>query len=146
MEMSIKEAQDQLVSNMRQWQKIENAAVVQTAKIMKETDNPLIRLVMEIIQRDSNMHHRVQRIIADSLEKEALNVGVDELEKVWDSIEKHIEIEKQTIKMATDSLAAFEGGKSDLVQRYLLSYLLEDEKKHDKLLADLELIKKGMYP
>ena len=33
-----------------------------------------------------------------------------------------------------------------MVQQYLLNYLLEDEKKHDKLLDDLELIKKKMYP
>ena len=144
--MSLKEAQEKLTSNMRSWQKIENAAVVQTAKIMKETDNPLIRLVMEIIQRDSNMHHRVQRIIADSLETAPINIGVDDLEKVWDSIEEHIKIEKQTIKMAEECLEGFEGSKASMVQRYLLSYLLEDEQKHDKLLADLALIKKGMYP
>ena len=29
---------------------------------------------------------------------------------------------------------------------YLLTWLLEDEKKHDKLLADLSLIKRAMYP
>ena len=33
-----------------------------------------------------------------------------------------------------------------LVQEYLLNYLLVDEKKHDSLLAQLEAVKKGMYP
>jgi hypothetical protein len=33
-----------------------------------------------------------------------------------------------------------------LVQRYLLEYLLADEKKHDQLLEKLEAIKKDMYP
>ena len=32
------------------------------------------------------------------------------------------------------------------MQKYLISYLLEDEKKHDKLLEDLKLIKNDMYP
>lgn len=143
--MSVKEAQDKLVANMEKWQKVENASIAQAARVMEQTDNPLIRLVMEVIQRDSNMHHRVQQIIINSLERSPLNVGVDDLEKVWDAIEDHIEVEKKTIQLATECLDSF-SGKQNLVQRYLLSYLLEDERKHDKLLADLALIKKGMYP
>jgi hypothetical protein len=30
--------------------------------------------------------------------------------------------------------------------KYLLEYLLTDERKHDKLLEEMEKIKKGMYP
>ena len=37
------------------------------------------------------------------------------------------------------------GKRKMVVQEYLLSYLLEDEKKHDHLLEALENIKKGMY-
>jgi len=33
-----------------------------------------------------------------------------------------------------------------VVQEYLLQYLLTDENKHNKILDDLETIKKGMYP
>ena len=33
-----------------------------------------------------------------------------------------------------------------LVQAYLLEYLLEDERKHNKLLERLVDIQKGMYP
>lgn len=143
--MSTKEKLEQLASKMRQWQKIENAAVSQTAKIMDETEHPLIRLVAEIIQRDSNAHHRVQQTIIDSLEKENVNVLYEDLEKVWDSIAKHILIEKKTIELARESLEALEGTRFP-VQQYLVSYLLRDEEKHDRLLSDLELIKKRMYP
>jgi len=143
--MNSKEAQEKLVENMKKWQKVENAAVNQTAKVMGETDNPLIRLVMEVIQRDSNVHYHVQQVIIDSLERAPLNVGVEDLQKVWSSMERHLEIEQQTIELAKESLASFKG-KANLVQRYLLSYLLADEQKHEKLLTDLELIKKGMYP
>ena len=132
-------------NNMRKWKKIENAAVAQTAKIMEDSEHPLIRLVAEIIQRDSNLHHRVQQAVIDSIERESINVFYDDLEKVWDSIAKHIQIEKKTIGLARESLAALEGTKNP-VQQYLISYLLHDEEKHDKLLSDLELIKKRMYP
>ena len=33
-----------------------------------------------------------------------------------------------------------------LVQEYLLKYLAEDEKKHNRMLAGLKKIKDGMYP
>jgi hypothetical protein len=112
---------------------------------MEDTDNPLIRLVMEVIQRDSNMHHRVQQMIIDSTEQSVVHINVDDLVNVWDAIEKHLDIEKKTISLAEEAMAALKGTKYPL-QKYLISYLLEDEKKHEKLLEDLALIKKDMYP
>lgn len=143
--MSTKEKLEAVVETMGRWQKLENATVAQTAKIMGETDNPLIRLTMEIIQRDSNLHYRVQQLIIDSITREQINVPVDELSRIWTSIEKHIEMERKTIELASQSLEAL-GGTKNVVQQYLLSYLMEDEKKHDKMLSALELIKKHMYP
>jgi hypothetical protein len=143
--MSTKEKQEALVETVKRWQKLEDAAVTQTSRILEETDHKLIRAVAEIIQRDSQMHRRVQQLVIDSLEKEAVPVLIDQLEKVWDSIDTHIQIEKKTIEMADESLKAIEGTKN-VVQIYLLNYLLEDEKKHDKLLSDLDLIKKKMFP
>ena len=143
--MSTKETQDQIVKNMRKWQKIENAAVRSTSSVMEKTENPVLRLIMEVIQRDSNMHHRVQGVIADSLETTPLTLTPDEIVAVWDLIEKHAEIEKATIDLATSSLEACKGKKGLTVQSYLLKYLLADEQKHDALLDNLEAIKKDLY-
>jgi len=57
-------------------------------------------------------------------------------------IEEHDEIEKETIRLARE---AMDETTSSLV-KYLLEYLLTDEKKHDMLLSEMEKIKKGMYP
>ena len=143
--MSTKEKQDQLVADMKKWQTLENNAVAQTAQIMTKAEHPLIRLVMEIIQRDSNMHHRVQQMIIDCFEKGLVEITADSLVYVWDSIEDHIKIEKKTIDMAKKGLKALEGTSKTVMQQYLLSYLLTDEEKHDKMLADLALIKQGMF-
>ena len=142
--MSTKEQQEILVEKMGQWQKLETAAVSQTATIMSKATHPLIRLVAEIIQRDSQMHYRVQQAIIDSLTT-SVHVPVEQLAEIWDTIEEHIKIEKRTIEMAEAGLAALKGTHS-VVAQYLLSYLLADEQKHDQLLADLERIKKKMYP
>jgi hypothetical protein len=140
-----KEQQENLVARMKQWQKLETAAVAQTARIIEMTEHPLIRLVAEIIQRDSQMHHRAQQFVIDSLEKASIPVPVEQLTEIWDAIEEHIRIERRTIETAKESLALLKGSSS-VLQQYVLSYLLADEQKHDKLLADLELIKRKMYP
>ncbi len=144
--MSVKETQEMIAQNMKKWQKIENASSASTGKVIEKTDNPIVRLVMEIIQRDSQMHYRVQEMIVDSLEVKAITLAPEELADVWEMIEKHIELEKETVKLAQESLNAIEGKKGMLVQKYLIEYLLKDEEKHNEILANLEAVKKGMYP
>lgn len=70
--MSTKELQQEIVSTMKRWQKIEYSALASTGQIIEKTDNPVVRLVMEIIQRDSQMHYRIQEWIADSPSSRAL--------------------------------------------------------------------------
>ena len=143
--MKTKELQEKVVQSMKNWQKIEDASVENTGNIMKNTDNPIVQLVMEIIQHDSKMHHRVQQFIADSFEKQALSLTPEEMGGVWDMIEKHLQIEKRMVEHVEESLAALKGKKM-LVQEYLLNYLLDDERKHDKLLDNFAKIKSGLYP
>jgi hypothetical protein len=141
--MSTKEIQQQIVANMKKWQKIEDATVATTGMIIEKTDNPVVHLIMEIIQRDSQMHYRLQEWIADSLESKTVTLTYEELDKIWSLIERHIELEKKTVVMAQQSLEAIKGKKM-VIQEYFLNYLAEDEKKHNNLLAHLEGIKKGM--
>ena len=143
--MSTKETQEKIIDNMHRWQKIENASVASTGEVINKTDNPIIRLVMEIIQRDSQMHFRVQDLIAESLSTKTISLSPDELLKVWDLIEKHIKLEEKTVELAMEAKKALEGKKM-VVQEYLIDYLLIDEEKHNKILETLETIKKGMYP
>ncbi len=128
--MSTKEIQQEIVSIMKRWQKIEYASLASTGQIIEKTDNPVVRLVMEIIQRDSQMHYRIQEWIADSLEFKTVSLSPDELSKVWALIESHIELERKTLEMAQQSLEALKG-KRMVIQEYLLQYLQEDEEKHN---------------
>ena len=143
--MTTKQMQQELVENMKKWQKIEDASVSSTAQIMEKTSNPLVHLVMEIIQRDSLVHRRVQEFIADSIDKKAVSLTSDELVQVWEMVEKHIEIEKKTVEYAEQAIASLKDQQGMIVQEYLLNYLLTDEKKHNDLLSRLDEIKKGIY-
>ncbi len=137
-----KEANEKLIEILRNWQKLEDTAVQSTTEIIKSTDNPLIQIVMEIIRQDSVMHRRVQQLIIDNFEKQAFYMNVEELSEFWDKIEQHDEMEKKVIKLATE---AKEKSNSAIV-RYLIDYLLVDERKHDNLLEQISEIKNKMYP
>jgi hypothetical protein len=143
---SLKQVQEDLIANMRAWRKIENASVASTGRVIEKTGNAIVRLVMEIIQRDSQMHYRVQEWITDSLEGKAVSLAPEEIGEVWGMIEEHIKLERRTVELAQDSLKLIGKSKGMLVQAYLLEYLLEDEKKHNVLLERLEAIQRGMYP
>ena len=143
--MKSKVAQEELVANMRKWQKIEDASVTSTSQVIKKTQNPLVRMIMEIILRDSQMHYRVQEFIADSIERKAITMTTEELADVWKMIERHIDLEKKTLKIARKSIKSLKGQQGMVVQEYLLNYLLEDEKKHNDLLSRLDAIKRGVY-
>ena len=138
----VAENPEELTSILKTWQGLETATIAHTTDIMERTKNPLIRLVMEIIRRDSEMHHRVQQVLLDSLEKQAFSLSPEELGDIWEMVEQHAEMEKATIELA-------EKARSNcrlFAQRHLLTYLIEDEKKHDRLLSQLEDFKRNIYP
>ena len=132
----------ELADILRQWQVVEDGAIAHTTLIMEKTTNPLIRLVMEIIRHDSVMHRKVQQVMIDGLEKEAFSLTPEELGEIWGLVERHAELEKETLALA-------ERARRNcrlFVHRHLLTYLIEDEQKHDRLLAQLEDFKRGIYP
>jgi cobalamin biosynthesis Mg chelatase CobN len=142
--MSTKAKQEKLVDILRAWQHVESRSVSQTADIIDRTRNPVIRMVMEIIQRDSSMHHRVQQFIIDSFESQAITLTADDLAQVWSAIEAHIESERKTGELVSAAQGALAGSRN-VVQELLLGYLANDEKKHDLLLDGLDKVKRGMY-
>lgn len=143
--MTTKELHESIVSTMKTWQKVEDVSVSSTGQVIEKTSNPVIRMIMEIIQHDSQRHYRVQQMIIDTFEREAVTLQPEELAEIWEMIERHIEIEKRTVELASQALEAIKNRKL-VVQEYLIHYLLDDEEKHNKMLTSLSMIKKGMYP
>jgi len=142
MQQKAAESVEELKVTLRQWQDLEDRTIEQTAAIAHKTQNPLIKLIMEIIRQDSAMHRRVQQVMLDGLEKEAFTLTPEELADVWDLIEQHAEMERQTIALAEKARR----NCRLFVHRHLLTYLIEDEQKHDRLLSQLEDFKRGIYP
>ncbi len=137
-----KELNENLVKTLKKWQKIEDESVKSTSAIIAKTKNPIVRQIMEIIKQDSAMHKKVQQVIIDSFEKEAINLDPEELSDIWEMVENHIELEKETIRLAEESRK----NSNSFIVRYLLGYLMTDEQKHNDILQQMEDIKRGMYP
>jgi hypothetical protein len=137
-----KELNEKLVATLKKWQKVEDASVKSTTEIIGKTKNPVVKQIMEIIKQDSAMHKKVQQLIIDSFEKEAIQLQPEELGDVWSLVENHIELEKETVRLAEESRK----NSNSFIVRYLLGYLMTDEQKHNEILAQMEDVKKGMYP
>ncbi len=131
-----------LLETLAEWQQIEKDTIVLTARIAKKSDNVLLQTLMKIIQQDSRMHYKVQKVIIDSLTEKAISLRPEELGDMWEMVEKHAELERETIRKAEQALE----NCRLFPQRQLLMYLLEDEKKHDKLLTQLANFKRKIYP
>ena len=140
--MSTKELQEEIVANMKAWQKVENDSVEMAARVSQKTDNPIVRQVMAIIMQDSSTHHHVQQLIVDSLQGGTVTLQPEELGSVWGLIEEHIALERKTIEYAKAALGALKNTKM-VVQQYLLEYLLIDEEKHNKIMDNLEAVPKA---
>lgn len=136
------ERDERLISTLRRWQQIERESIEGAGVVMEKTKNPVVRLLMEMVRNDSVQHHRVQQFVIDSLTDTALTLTPDDVAAVWDEIVAHEGREAETIELAK---AAKEECRY-FVQRELLDYVLADEKKHEKLFAHLEQLKKRLYP
>ena len=142
---TMKEQHEKMVRTLKRWQKVEDRSASSASKVVEKTDNALLRQVMEIIRADSMRHRQVQQFVIDCFEKQAPSLTPEELADVWSEIEEHIDLEKKMIESVKQALVGV-SGKKLVVQEYLLRYLLADEEKHDKMLGDLDQIKRGMYP
>jgi hypothetical protein len=131
---------ENMVNVLRKWQGLERKAMDDCALIIEETKNPLVRMIMSIIRHDSLMHHRVQQFLIDSVTEADVPVSREDIAKIWEKIEEHDKLEKKTIALATE----LKEQAWSPVHKQLLGYLLEDERKHDSLIGQLEEVKKGM--
>lgn len=130
----------QMVEVLRRWQGLERETMSATAEILEQAQNPLIRIIMEIILHDSHMHHRVQQFLIQSLTEKDVAVSREEVAEIWEKIEAHDEMERKTIALATE----LKNKAWSPVHKQLLGYLLTDEAKHDSLLVQLNEMKKDM--
>jgi len=135
-----KQRTEEAVELLRSWQGLEREAIETTAEIMEQTDNLLIRQVMEIIRNDSVQHHRVQQFVIDIMTKTPVRLSPEDMAAVWGRLQEHDELERRTIALAKE----LKEKTTDPVVGLLLEYLIIDEQKHDHILNQLEAVKRHL--
>jgi rubrerythrin len=139
-ETSGPERVEKMAKVLENWQKLERKAMDDAAAIIEESENALVRMIMSIIRHDSLLHHRVQQFLLESITEADVPLTRDDLADIWDKIEQHDRLEQKTIAMAEE----LRDQAWSPVHKQLLNYLLEDEKKHDRLLDQLREVRVGM--
>ncbi len=143
--MTVKQVQEKLIATLKRWQKIEDESVLATAEVISQTDSPILRTVMEVIQRDSQNHRWVQGLLIQGHEKKGFRLTLEELAEMSKMVERHVAVEKRMMEAVNEALEMI-NGKSLVIHEYFLRDLEADEKKHMAMLEGLEQIKKRMHP
>jgi hypothetical protein len=135
---------DELAAILKSWQMAETAAIERATEVIERTGHPVIRLAMEIIRRDSEMHRRVQQAILDGPERQAFTE--EELREIWNLVEQQSAAEKRRLEFARQAAGACRTDLERMPLTYLLlTYVVEDEKKRARLLGHLENFQHNQY-
>lgn len=126
---------------IKKWQEVEDQTIASSEDIIHATDNLLVKTIASIIMADSAKHKQVLDLMNDTLEG-TVTLQPEELADLSELLRNHLHIERESIRMAQDQY----DNSRNFVIRHLLTYLLEDEKKHAKLMQQLNDFKKKLYP
>ncbi|MFZ0930524.1 MAG: hypothetical protein WAN11_18100 [Syntrophobacteraceae bacterium] len=141
----MKEQHEQIASMMKDWKLLEKRSAESIDKVKAKCANPLICLMMDIIENDAVVHERLQELIVSSLQKQQITLSLDEVGEVIGLIREHTRIKGEMIQK-TESMLAQLKDKSLRIQEFLLKTIIADEKKHKEMLEGVEKIRQGLYP
>ena len=141
----MREQQEQIASTMRDWESLEKRSAESIKEVKAKCDNPLVCLIMDIIENDARIHERLQEFIISSLKRQSVALSLDQVGEVIELIREHTEIKAGMIEK-TEQILGQITDKSLRVQVFLLKTILADEKKHKEMLEGIENIKAGLYP
>lgn len=143
--MSMKDQQEKIRSALKSWENIERESASLIEEVKGKCSNPLICLVMDILENDARTHTRMMELVRDSLERQPFVFSVDELGEIIELIRKHIELKSSQVQVVEDVLEKVPD-KSLRLQTSLLKGLLADENKHREMLAGIEKVRSTLYP
>lgn len=133
------EESEEFLNLIREWQALEDKTIESAEELLNKTNNPLVKMTMEMIKHDSQKHKVMQQMLIDSITKEAIHLSPDELAPLSDLLNRHLEAEAKSLSLADAALE-----KSELfIARYILSYLIADETKHHSLINKLNELKRA---
>jgi rubrerythrin len=129
----------EVIDLLKKQKKIELGHVAALTETMKDVENPMIKVVLESIVHDSRKHAAIAQALIDveaGAVPHKLDMDLGPATNFNQNIKQHIKAEMEMIEMLGKI-----GGliTDDRVQKFI-DYLVEEEKRHHKLLKEFSLL------
>lgn len=116
------------------WQAVETQNIDYTDREIPKAKNAFIKAMLQALKLEAEKRRLIQQMIVDSMQKEAVNLSPDELGELSAHLNRYMESEEEAVSLGKEAFA-----KNGLaVPRFLLSYLIEDLKRHNGLLRQFD--------
>jgi len=138
----VKHTGEELAKVLKEWYTLEDQTIKLAEDLMKKSDNSFVKVIMEMIKRDSEKHKIMQQFAIDNLTKEAFHLTPQELIPLGEVLEKHIQAEARSMGLANSAITM----SRDYFTNFIVSYLMADEIKHHEMLTKLDHIKGQVHP
>ena len=138
----VKHTGEELAKVLKEWYTLEDQTIKLAEDLMKKSDNSFVKVIMEMIKRDSEKHKIMQQFAIDNLTKEAFHLTPQELIPLGEVLEKHIQAEAKSMGLANSAITM----SRDYFVNFIVSYLMADEIKHHEMLTKLDHIKGQVHP
>jgi rubrerythrin len=124
---------DQLKAFFEEQIKLEEKIVKMATKSVSDTQNQLVKYLIQAIAIDSNKHALMLNAILARLQSKTPFIDEAKRDELGENIKAHIELEAHAIKTYSELIPQTE----DPGSKQVLEYILEDEKRHHHLLTQL---------
>ena len=124
---------DQLKTFLEEQIKLEEKIVKMATKSVGDTKNQLVKHLIQAIAIDSNKHALLIKAILARIESRTPFIDEAKRDELGEDIKTHIELEANAINTYTKLIPQTE----DPGSKQVLKYILEDEKRHHRLLTQL---------
>lgn len=129
----------EVIDLLKEQKRLELGHVKEIGETIKDMENPMVKVVLESIVHDSRKHASVAQALID-VEAGAvpakLDMDLGPATTLNQKIKQHVRVEMDMIEMLGNIGKLV---KDDRVQRFI-DYLVEEEKRHHKLLKEFSLL------
>jgi len=133
---------EELAKIMKDWKNLEDETISLAENLMTKSNNDFVKVIMEMIKRDSEKHKIMQQFAIDHLTKKAMEIAPQDLIPLGDVLEKHLHAEAKSMGLANVAIIK----SKDFFTNFIVSYLMADEIKHHEMLTKLDQVKGAVYP
>ncbi len=133
---------EEMVKIFKEWLSLEDETIKIANDLHSKSDNPFIKVNMEMIRRDSEKHKAMLQYAIDAMTKEAGHLAPQDLIPLGEVLDKHLKAEARSMGLANTALTK----NKDMFVGFIVNYLLADEVKHHEMLTRLEQMKGKVYP